>query len=143
MTLMNGTGREITEFQVKDQDTDDYSANMLPDTWAPDEGRALYLDASQYRDGVKWNVRVGYADGTASSITSYPFTDMTDGTFLISDDGLLYVSYTSTSTGERTDTLENERSYRNPDHQEPAQEDTNEEEYNEENYEENYEEDYE
>ena len=142
--LVNGTGREITEFQVKDQDTDDYNDNMLADSWKTDEERTLYLDASQYKDGVKWNVRVGYGDGTASSITSYPFTEMASGTFHISDDGLLYVSFTNTATGEETDTLETERSYRNPDHQEPAEEETyNEEDYNEEDYnEEEYTEEY-
>ena len=85
---------------------------MLADTWKAGETRMLYLDTWAYANGTKWNVRVATSDGCKYSITNYPFTDMKSGKFEISDDHLLYVAYTSASSGAQTSTLEAAQSYR-------------------------------
>ena len=109
----NTTDRGIVGVQIKNIYDGSYPDNMIPEGQIlPDGGEAeLYYDASQEDEGAEFNIRITFEDGEEKDITSYPFSDMEEGE-LHYDDGLLHVTYTSLSTGEKTDTLEREKSLR-------------------------------
>ena len=117
--LTNKTGSAITGFAIKESADAQYPDNMLPSgqTFGADEMRVLYYtpaeaaasdssaDTGEKQLEPLYSANVTFEDGSSLEWRDIPFGDMEEAELCL-EDGILYVNYVSTATGENVSTLE-------------------------------------
>ena len=118
--LTNNTGKDIIAFTVKSDDEDDYPENMLEkdDTFKKDEKRVLYYAAPDAAANAlpenntpvlstAYTVKLTFSDNTTAELHQFPFDTM-DKASIDCEDDIVFISYESKVTKEKTSTKESE-----------------------------------
>ena len=118
--LTNNTGKDIIAFTVKSDDEDDYPENMLEkdDTFKKDEKRVLYYTAPDAAANAlpenntpvlstAYTVKLTFSDNTTAELHQFPFDTM-DKASIDCEDDIVFISYESKVTKEKTSTKESE-----------------------------------
>lgn len=114
VSMKNLTGKNITGFSVKQTEAAEYPASMLGenDPFAVSEERTLYYNPGaqenqQEVSGAVYDVSLTFEDGSVLELHAFPFGDV-EVCEIHLEDGVAYVTYTSTSTQEAVSTKESE-----------------------------------
>lgn len=118
--LTNNTGKDIIAFTVKSDDEDDFPENMLEkdDTFKKDEKRVLYYAAPDEAANAlpenntpvlstAYTVKLTFSDNTTAELHQFPFDTMDKASIEFEDD-IVFISYESKVTKEKTSTKESE-----------------------------------
>jgi hypothetical protein len=89
----NSTGRTITALYVKSSDVEDFDDNnLIAEPFTDGEVRQFHIDV----DGIVYDLRVVYEDGTVNDINDVFLGYVTAATFIFEND-LSSLEYTATS----------------------------------------------
>lgn len=121
--VTNETGKNIDGFFVKNEETEDYSSNMMPasEIFKIGEKRKVYFDPNkntaaeesssedtEVESYPSYTVKLTFTDDTETELHGFPFDDGED--IVIKTNGVvMYVDYTQTSSGVKRSTMEDEQ----------------------------------
>lgn len=104
VTLLNDTGKDITEFSVKESDEEEYPENMIANgIFENNEERILYYET----DEREYFVKIVFDDDSEAELHNFPFDDISEGIIKL-DGETAYLVYTSVADNAEVNTKEDE-----------------------------------
>lgn len=111
-TLVNATGRPVTEIRIKSDKDEDFSDNLLEkgDVFEVEETCILYCEKQDKdKNDLVYDIKIAFDETESYVIHEIPFKNLKDNTVkIMALDGVAYLEYTDAETGKEVNTKENE-----------------------------------
>ena len=131
LQVNNETGSDITSIQIKADNQEEYSANLIPDGIIFHQGESVdfyYEPAQEENDETTYQLKVSLAGKGEFLLTIFTLRDMKKSVTIHSTKGVVFIKYISLATGSQVSTLDTELEEKKKRDEEEAQRRKEEEE---------------
>ena len=107
----NETGSDITSIQIKADNQEEFSANLIPDGIVFHQGDSVdfyYEPSQEENDATTYQVKVSLSGKGEFLLTEFPLRDMKKSVTIHSTKGVVFIKYISLATDEQVSTLNTE-----------------------------------